>query len=126
MPPALTIQQVHWRTLLRTRGEWITYTAGGHTTPQFQAVITRPGENQIDLADAMSIDSKNWDVLIDPADLVNASGEQIIPDRAHEITRVSDGTKYRVEPGPAGQNCFRWSDNLKTWRRVHTTIVTET
>jgi prolyl oligopeptidase PreP (S9A serine peptidase family) len=85
--------------------------------------VTRPGEDQIDVSDGMSIESKQWDVLIDP-ETIKSGSNQIIPDQGHKITR-SDGTVLLVESAGADRNCWRWSDAFKTWRRVHTTIMRE-
>jgi hypothetical protein len=121
--PAISIQRVHWLTLLRQRGELVTYTNGVVTLTNVNVVITRPGEDQIDVSDGMAIESKQWDVLIDP-ESIKSGGNQIIPDQGHKITR-SDGTVLLVESAGADRTCWRWSDAFKTWRRVHTTIMRE-
>jgi hypothetical protein len=118
--PAISIQRVHWLTLLRQRGEPVTYTDGVVTLTNVMVVVTRPGEDQIDLSDGVSIESKQWDVLIDP-ETIKAGDVRIIPSQGHKITRA-DGTVYRVEPSSANRNCWRWSDAFETWRRVHTVI----
>lgn len=119
--PALSLQTVLWRTLIRTRGEVVTYRSAGLELPNLTVVITRPGETQIDLAENFTLESKQWDVLIDPATLVNPDGSQIEPSLGHEIIRTG-GLIYRVKPGDSSRTCWRWSDGLHTWRRVHTVI----
>ncbi len=121
MTQALTIQQVHWRTLLRERGELVDYDTGSQVISDVKVVVTRPGEDQVDLNESIAIENKQWDFLIDP-DSIRASGVRIVPKHGHKITR-RDGTVYTVEPASSGRNCWRWSDGLQTWRRVHTTIL---
>jgi hypothetical protein len=118
--PAISIQRVHWLTLLRQRGEPVTYTDGVVTLTSVMVVVTRPGEDQIDLSDGVSIESKQWDFLIDP-ETIKAGSVRIIPSQGHKITR-GDGTVYKVEPSSGNRNCWKWSDAFETWRRVHTVI----
>lgn len=118
--PAMTIQRVHWLTLLKQRGELVTYSTGVVTIAELNVVMTRPGEDQVDLSEGMTLQSKQWDFLIDPATLIH-EGDQIIPLQGHKITRAN-GTVYRVEPGQSSRNCWRWSEAMHTWRRVHTVI----
>lgn len=118
--PAISIQRVHWLTLLRQRGEPVTYTDGVVTLTNVMVVVTRPGEDQIDLSDGVSIESKQWDILIDP-ETIKSGADRIIPSQGHKITRA-DGTVYRVEPSSGNRNCWKWSDGFETWRRVHTVI----
>lgn len=121
--PAITLQQLLWQTLLNTRGEFVTYRAAGFELTEIEVVFTRPGENQIEVDDGFVIESKQWDVLADPATLVNPAGAQFEPSLGHQIIRTG-GLTYRVKPGDATKNCWRWSDGLHTWRRIHTVIDT--
>ena len=118
--PAISIQRVHWLTLLRQRGELVVYTDGVVTLNNVLVVVTRPGEDQLDLSEGVSIESKQWDFLIDP-ETIKAGDQRIIPSQGHKVTRA-DGTVYRVEPSSANRNCWRWSDAFETWRRVHTVV----
>lgn len=119
--PALTLQQLLWRTLLKTRGELVTYKAAGVELANLAVIITRPGEAQVDLDDNFTLESKQWDILIDPAKLVDSSGNTFEPSLGHQIIRTG-GLVYRVKPGDGANTCWRWSDGLHTWRRVHTVI----
>lgn len=121
--PAMSIQQVHWRTLLRQRGEPVTYDTGVQAIPDVMVVVTRPGEDQIDLNESTMVEGKQWDFLIDPDSIKDPDDVRIIPQHGHKITRA-DGTVYVVEPGSGGaRNCWRWSDGMQTWRRVHTVVM---
>lgn len=119
--PALSLQQVLWRTIIRTRGEVVTYIAAGFEITDLTVVITRPGEDQVDIAENFTLESKQWDVLIDPATLLKPDGSQFEPSLGHQIVRTG-GLVYRVKSGDSAKTCWRWSDGLHTWRRVHTVI----
>ena len=119
--PALTIQQVHWRTLLRTRGELVSYFIGAVEIPELNVIVTRPGEDQIEVDENIAIANSQWDILIDPDTLIDGDAIRIVPAQGHVIVRA-DGTRYTVEPAGGSRNCWRWSDGLETWRRVHTVI----
>lgn len=119
--PALTLQKLLWQTLLKARGELVTYRAAGFELTEIAVVFTRPGENQIEVEDGFTLESKQWDVLADPATLLKPDGTQFEPSLGHQITRTG-GITYRVKPGDATANCWRWSDGLHTWRRIHTVI----
>ena len=119
--PAVSIQRVHWLTLLKTRGVLVTYKATGFELTQLKVVLTRPGEDQVDVDENFAIESKQWDVLIDPATLIDSNQNQFEPVLGHQVV-TTDGSIYRVQPGNGTRNCWRWSDGLHTWRRVHTVI----
>ena len=119
--PAISVQRVHWLTLLKTRGVFVTYKATGFDVSQLNVVFTRPGEDQVNVDENFALESKQWDVLIDPATLVDSSGNTFEPSLGHQVVK-EDGTIYRVQPGNGSRNCWRWSDGLQTWRRVHTVI----
>lgn len=123
---ALTIQKVHWRTLLRQRGELVNYDTGVDLIADVKVVVTRPIDNQVDLSADGSIiaEAKEWDVLIDPDTLLDSSGNRIVPGDGHKITRAG-GLVLTVQPGSTGRTCWRWSDAFETWRRVHTTCKRE-
>jgi hypothetical protein len=121
--PALTLQRLLWQTLLKTRGEIVTYRATGFELAEITVVITRPGEDQVNVDDNFVLESKQWDVLIDPATLLTPAGDQFEPSLGHQIIRTG-GIVYRVKPGDSAKTCWRWSDGLHTWRRVHTVIDT--
>lgn len=121
MATALTIQKVHWRTLLRTRGELVTYAVNDVLVlDEVNVIVTRPGEDQLDIDENFALQNKQWDFLIDPDTLVDGD-DRIVPAQGHVITRA-DGTRYVVEAAGGSRNCWRWSDALETWRRVHTVI----
>ncbi|MFO0943029.1 MAG: hypothetical protein U0930_20010 [Pirellulales bacterium] len=123
--PALTIQKVHWRTLLRQRGELVNYDTGLDLITDIKIVVTRPAENQIDLSmdGAIAMESKEWDVLIDPDTILDSGGNRIVPAVGHRIIRAT-GLILMVQ-NRSGSNCWRWSDALETWRRVHATCNRE-
>lgn len=112
------IQRIAWQALRAARGEPIRYTAGSIVV-DLVAVKTRPAANQVDTADGIVYESREWDWLMDPAELVNTNGETIEPARGHKIT-AADGTEYKPQPSGATETVWRWSDGLHTWRRVHT------
>jgi hypothetical protein len=124
--PALTIQKVHWRTLLRQRGELVNYDTGSQLILDVKVIVTRPNVNQIDLSSDGSIvmEAKDWDVLIDPDTILDGNGVRIVPVTGHVITRAS-GLVLAVKSSAGGQPVWRWSDSLETWRRVHTTCKRE-
>lgn len=124
--PALSIQKVHWRTLLRQRGELVNYDTGTDLITDVKVVVTRPVDNQVDLSQDGSIgmESKEWDVLIDPDTLLDSNGIRIVPSQGHKIARAG-GVVLTVQPGSTGRTCWRWSDSCETWRRVHTTCKRE-
>jgi hypothetical protein len=119
-----TIQQLHWKTLLRQRGELLVYN-DGVTEIEVTGVLTRPSEGVEGVDPSVLFESKQWDVLIAPGDLLDEDDNEIIPKHGHTVTRVIDDAKFEVVPGSTGGNCFRWSDALKTWRRVHLTLLGE-
>jgi hypothetical protein len=110
-------QRAAWLTLLATRGELVSYESPDATLTALKVVFTRPGEDQVELDENYTLESKAWDVLIDPATLV-ADGEPFEPSLGHKITKA-DGSVYRVQSGDGTRTPWRWSDALKTWRRVH-------
>lgn len=124
--PALTIQKVHWRTLLRQRGELVNYDTGSQLILDVKVLVTRPAANQIDLSSDGTIvmEAKDWDVLIDPDTILDGNGVRIVPATGHTITRAS-GLVLAVKSSAGGQPVWRWSDSLETWRRVHTTCKRE-
>lgn len=120
MTTAKTIQQVHWQTLLRSRGEPVTYIVSEeYSIEDLMIVVTRPVESTVQIDQAIVLDNSQWDALIDPDTLVDADGNRIEPQQGHLIVRA-DGTRLRVEPTNGGRKCWRWSEALETWRRVHT------
>ncbi len=118
VPPHAALLRLALRTLQAQRGETITYHIGSYSIEIEKAVLTRPISQQVDTGENMAIESRAWDWLIDPADLVDADGEQIEPSRGHRIER-QDGTKYSIQPSDAGALAWRWSEGSHTWRRVH-------
>ena len=119
VPPHAALLRIAWRTLQVQRGESITYYVGSYSIVIEKAVLTLPGSGQVDTGENLAIETRSWDWLIDPDDLVNASGDRIEPDRGHRIERA-DGTKYAVQPSDAASLAWRWSDGSHTWRRTHT------
>lgn len=124
--PALSIQKVHWRTLLRQRGELVNYDTGSQLILDVKVVVTRPASNQVDLSPdgAISLEAKDWDVLIDPDTILDDDQNRIVPAHGHRITRAS-GLVLAVQASAIGGPVWRWSDALETWRRVHTTCRRE-
>ncbi len=112
------IQRIAWQALRAARGEPITYTAGS-VSVDLVAVKTRPAAAQVDTVEGVVLESREWDWLMDPAELVNAAGEAIEPARGHKLT-AADGSEYLPQPSGATDLVWRWSDGLHTWRRVHT------
>lgn len=117
-PPSAALLQLAWRVLKAQRGERVTYHAGSYSV-ELTAVLTRPTAAQVDTNEDAVIESRAWDWLIDPADLIDADGETIEPARGNKIER-SDGTVYRIQPSDARGLCWRWSEGQHTWRRTHT------
>lgn len=124
MTSQTTIQQLHWKTLLKQRGELLSY-FDGVTDIEVMGVLTRPAEGVEGVDPSVLFESRQWDVLISPVDLIGDDNEEVIPKHGHKVTRMSDSTEFEVVPGSTGGNCFRWSDALKTWRRVHLTLLGE-
>jgi hypothetical protein len=119
VPPHAALLRLAWRTLQAQRGETITYHVGSYSIViERKAVLTRPVTQQVDTGENLAIESRAWDWLIDPDDLVDANGDRLEPDRGHRIER-EDGIKYSVQPSDAGALAWRWSDGSHTWRRVH-------
>lgn len=137
MGTSVTLQSVHFKTLLRHRGEiarngdggGVLYSSGDQTFASVDCVVTRPGESQADVDEYSTLESRQWDFLFDPDALLTPGGQRYVPEAGDRITRyrrdpdgnlVVDST-YTVEPAAASQVHWRWSDNLETFRRVHAT-----
>jgi hypothetical protein len=119
-PKSQSLQKLAWRHLQRFHGEAIEYHTDDETTIEIAlAVLTRPNATQVNVSEAVTFDSRNWNWLIDPEDLVSVDGHPITPEQGNWIIRVSDGTKYSLQPGPAGDLVWRWSDGNHIWRRVY-------
>lgn len=117
VPPSAALLRLALRVLKEQRGETVTYTVAGYSI-ELVGVLTRPTAQQTDMAEDAVIESRAWDWLIDPAELLDADGEQIEPARGHKITRA-DGTVYLIQPSDVSDLCWRWSDGQRTWRRIH-------
>jgi hypothetical protein len=116
--PHAAIQRIALATLLAARGEPVTYSAGSYSV-ELRAAKTRPAGSQVDAAEGFQIESRAWDWIVDPSELLDAGGEQLEPKAGHKIT-TADGAEYRVQPSDGSELAWRWSDGLHTWRRVHT------
>lgn len=101
----------HFTTLLKLRGQEITY-SNGTTTKTFRAVRSRPRANQVDAADGFVISSKNWEWLIRQSDLGFEAK------LGHTI--VSDSVTYKVQPSNPNDLAYRPSDGQGTFIRVFT------
>ena len=110
--------------MLRQRGELLVYNDGA-TDIEVTGVLTRPTEGVEGVDPSVLFESKQWDVLLAPGDLLDEDDSEIIPKHGHTVKRVSDDARFEVVPGSTGGNCFRWSDSLKTWRRIHLTLLAE-
>lgn len=118
--PAHTTQALAWTTLKALRGETVRYHVGSASV-ELTAVFAKPDASQVDTEDNLVLESRAWDVLIDPAwpSSAPAAFSGLEPGRGHKIVRA-DGSTYFVQPSDSNQTCWRWSDALHTWRRVHT------
>jgi hypothetical protein len=106
-----------WRSLQLIKGEAVVYNV--HSTVSISielAVLTQPKTGRIDITDSVGFESRRWNWLIDPNDLVLPNRTVIIPAHGHSITR-GDGSKYIVTPDN-NDLCWRWSDASQVWRRV--------
>lgn len=119
MTNAAALQQVAWDILKQQRGEAVTF-AFGSASVSLTGVFTRPNQGQVDTSEAVVIESRSWDVLIDPSWPDDAPEEftDLEPQRGAIITRA-DGSQYVVQPSEADQVEWRWSGPNHTWRRVH-------
>jgi hypothetical protein len=118
VPPSAALLSLAWRVLKAQRGERVTYYVGDYSVA-LTAVLTRPSAGQVDMETDATIESRAWDWLIDPNELIDASSERIEPSLGSKIERA-DGTIYRVQPSDANGLCWRWSDGQRTWRRTRT------
>lgn len=112
------VRRRHWLTLRALYGEPVTYRAGDLVIEELVAVPARVDGQQVATAEESVVSSRGQDWLIDPAELVDESGEQVEPAHGHTIERES-GEVYKVQPTDTAQDVWRWSDGSHTWRRVH-------
>ncbi|MGN6547722.1 MAG: hypothetical protein ACTHK7_21920 [Aureliella sp.] len=113
------LQRLAWRALKASRGESVTYVSGSYSL-SITLVKTRPNSSQVDAADNVGVTSTSWDWLADPAELLTATDEPLEPKRGDKIVDAT-GKVYPLMPTNSGSGkVWRWSDNLETWRRIHT------
>ena len=118
------LQIAAWHTLQSTRGEPVQYyTRTGLYIEIPLAVLTQPKTSRIELTDAIGFESRRWEWLIDPEDLVLTDGTPITPAHGHWIIRSKDDSKFVLSPN-ARDLVWRWSDASQIWRRVYTEEVT--
>lgn len=108
----MTAFQTHFATLLRLRGQTVTY-SNGSTTKTLKAIKSRPRANQVDATESIIIGSKTWQWLIDPATLA------LEPKLGHTITDVA-GVEYKVQPSNANDLAYVPADGQNTFIRVFT------
>lgn len=114
------LQRIALNAVKAARGQVVIYTATDGSEIELTAVKTRPGGDAVEVNETALLDSREWDWIVDPTELVDANAVAIEPLNGHTIT-TEDGTVYRLQPGQnADGKCWRWSDGLHTWRRVHT------
>lgn len=106
-----------WRTLKLLQGQTVTYRIGEFER-EIIAVRTQPRTKLDALTENITLESRNWDFLMDPDEPKNEAGETIQPDRGHEI-ETADGSKYAIQPTGNAELPWRYSDGDRTWRRVH-------
>lgn len=106
-----------WRVLLATRGEEVTYRISETKSISIRVVITRPDPTK-KTDDVAILESKLWDVLVDPATLLDpVTDAAFAPRRGHSVETAA-GVRYQFTPGPSDLLC-RWNSNFRTWLRVH-------
>jgi hypothetical protein len=117
---AADVEAIAWRTLLATRGEPISYRVHEDLTIEdFVAVVTRPQTNSVDVENLSVIESRAWNVLINPDDLVDPlTGDRIEPRSGHLIT-VDSGLSLKVQPSDGSQLAWRWNSSNQIWRRIN-------
>ncbi len=103
---------LHFQTLLATAGQTIRY-SNGSTVRIVKAVKTRPRAKQIDMDEGIILGSRNWEWLINQAEL------GFEPKLGHVITDADDLT-YKVQPSNPNDLTYRPSDGQKTFIRVFT------
>ena len=119
IPPANTPQRNVWLTIRRLRGEEVSYRRGDLSI-DLVAVPTRPDALQLDGPEQITFKSDELQFLIDPAELVDENGIQVEPQLTDTIEIKRWQTKYKVQPTQKVTEAWRWSDPLRTWRRVNT------
>ena len=118
------LQSAAWHTLQATRGEAVKYyTRTGLFVDICLAVLTQPKTSRVDITDSVGFESRRWEWLIDPVDLVLSDGTPIVPANGHWIIRDKDDSKFLLAPN-ARDLVWRWSDASQVWRRVFTEEVT--
>jgi hypothetical protein len=95
------LSRTHWAALKRLHGEAIVYQRADLSIEVEKAVATRPYSGLASLADNIEVNARQMDWLIGPEDLIDESGDRIVPQRGDRITRA-DG------------------HSACTWRRIHT------
>ncbi len=117
---AADVEAICWRTLLAARGEPISYRVHEELTIEdVMAVVTRPQTNSVDVQNMSVIESRAWNVLINPDDLVDpVSGDRIEPRSGHLITTDS-GQALKVQPSDGSQLAWRWNSSNQIWRRIN-------
>ncbi len=68
--------------------------------------------------DGVVIQMKSRDYICDTADLMDASGEPVLPARGWIVTEA-DGSQYEVY-APTGAMPWRWADRSHLRIRIHT------
>lgn len=117
------LQTAGWRTLQSIRGESVQYhTRTGLYIEIKRAVLTQPKQMRVAITDSVGFESRRWEWLIDPLDLVLRDGTPIIPAHGHWIIRAKDNAKFVLSPNDKDL-VWRWSDASQVWRRVYTEEV---
>jgi hypothetical protein len=117
---AAEIEAIAWESLLGARGEPISYRVHEELTIEdVMAVVTRPMTNSVDVQQISVIESRAWNVLIAPDDLVDpVTGDRIEPRSGHVIT-VDSGLSLKVQPSDGSQLAWRWNSTNQIWRRIN-------
>jgi len=115
------MESTAWQAMLARRGEPISYRVHeGLTIEDLEAVITRPQTNSVDVQNLSIIESRAWNVLINPDDLVDpVSGDRIEPRSGHVITATESGLELKVQPSDGSQLAWRWNSTNQIWRRIN-------
>lgn len=109
---------VHIDQLLSMLGVTAAY-ATGSASVELVAVRSKHRISKAAFDAGFNVSSKNWDWLVRASDLVDGNGDPIEPNKGHSITD-GEGIKYKVQPIPGEDRCYRWSDGQKTFLRIFT------
>lgn len=109
-----------WQLLIVTRGELATLRMSETKTLDLQVVFTKPQPKAADANGAAWFESKGFDVLVTPGDLIDPTTGQPFELIRGMIWERENGERYRLLPRDSRELVWTWNSNFQTWIRSHT------